>query len=328
VLAFFRNNQFSTAILLAVYIGLLRLPALLGFIKIPPEICMNTGVLGESLCQFTAQIPSLSALIAAILVLFQAVLINNLDAIFRINADRSWFVGLFYVLIITILPSFLFLSPALLAISFIPISLRNIFEAYKQQSASTILFDAAFWISVGSLCYPPLIFLLLAAFIGIGILRSFTFKERLIFLSGSFVPLFLAWLWLFWHDNGGFFWKQQFGDLFGFYHFDTHWTMKSMIQSGLLVSMVLVSVFSFGTYHYKKLIQTQKYVDILYWFMFIASLGVLLRVLPQEMYWLLVTPSLGVFIGSSFLSLKNKSLAEVFHLILLGTILFLHFFPF
>jgi hypothetical protein len=328
VLAFFRNNQFSSAILLAIYIGVVRLPALLGFIAIPKDICMNTGVLGDSLCQFTATNPSLSAFIAAIIVLFQAILINNLDTTFRLNADRSWFPGLFFVLISSILPSFLFLTPALLAISFIPISIRNIFEAYKQQAASSIMFDAGFWITVGSLCYPPLVFLLLAAFIGIGILRSFTFKERLIFASGAFVPLFLTWLWLFWHDNSAYFWEHQYGDIFSLYRFNTTWTLKSALQSGLLVSLMLVSVFSFGTYHYKKLIQTQKYVDILYWFMFIGAFGVLLRALPQEMYWLLVTPSLGIFIGSSFLSLKNKALAEVFHLLLIGTILFLHFFPF
>jgi hypothetical protein len=328
VLAFFRNNQFSSAILLAVYIVLVRLPALLGFIKIPKEICMDAGILGEKLCQFSAENSMLSALIAAILVFFQAILINNLDAVFRLNADRSWFPGLFYVLVTAVLPSFLFLSPAIIAITFVPIALKNIFETYKQQAASSIIFDAALWVTVGSLFYPPLIFLLLAAFLGIGILRSFSFKERLIFLSGSFLPLFLAWLWHFWYDNSSFFWSRQFENIFSFYRFNTDWTLKSVIQSGLLVSLILVSIFSYGTYHYKKLIQTQKQVDICYLFMIIGGLGVLLRVLPQEMYWLIITPSLGIFLGSSFLSLKNKALAEVFHLLMLGTILFLHFFPF
>jgi hypothetical protein len=328
VLTFFRNNQFTSVILLAVYIMLVRLPALLGFIKIPKDICMDAGIFGGKLCQFSAENPSLSALIAAILVLFQAILINNLDSVFRLNADRSWFPGLFYVLVTAVLPSFLFLSPALIAISFIPIAMRNIFETYKQQAASSIIFDAAMWITVGSLFYPPMIFLLLAAFIGIGMLRSFNFKERLIFLSGSFIPLFLAWLWHFWHDTSPFFWNQQFDNIFRFYHFDTNWTLKSIIQSGLLVVLILLSIFSYGTYHYKKLIQTQKQVDICYLFMIIGGLGVLLRVLPQEMYWLLITPSLGIFIGSSFLSFKNRGLAEIFHLLLIGTILFLHFFPF
>jgi hypothetical protein len=183
VLAFFRNNQFTSVILLAVYIVLVRLPALLGFIKIPSNICMDAGIFGGKLCQFSAENSVLSALIAAVLVLFQAILINNLDSVFRLNADRSWFPGLFYILITAVLPSFLFLSPAIIAISFIPIAMRNIFETYKQQAASSIIFDAALWITVGSLFYPPMIFLLLAAFLGIGILRSFNFRAVLCHFS-------------------------------------------------------------------------------------------------------------------------------------------------
>ncbi len=115
-------------------------------------------------------------------VMLQALMVNWLVDEFRLMSDRNWFPGLFYVLVTSILPEFLFISAPLVAATFVPISLRKVFKSYKSMQATPLVFDAALWMSVAALFYPPALMLLLAAYSGIMVMRSFQVREQLVFL--------------------------------------------------------------------------------------------------------------------------------------------------
>ncbi len=301
--------------------------ALLGYVQPVYGIGSEGGVLYRDWFGWVAQHPQFSAVGAAVLVLVQALLINNLADRFRLLNDRNWLPGLFYVLAASCLPDFLFLSPPLIAATFIPLALRRIFQAYKVPHAHALVFDAGFWATLGSLFYPPTLFLLLAAYVGVNIMRSFNVREQLVYLSGVFVALFLAWLWYFWSDRGGIFWTVQFSGLFGFYNFkptlDTVFILKALVIAILLCMVVL----SINTYFHRKLIQAQKAVTILYWFMFVGGAGVLLQDDPLPAHLLLIMPSIGIFMALSFFALRNRFIAEILHVALLGVVLFIQFMP-
>ncbi|MEO6758963.1 MAG: hypothetical protein ABIO24_05875, partial [Saprospiraceae bacterium] len=234
---------------------------------------------------------------------------------------------LFYVLAASCLPDFLFLSPPLIAATFIPLSLRRIFQAYKVPNATALVFDAGWWATLGSLFYPPTIFLLLAAYAGVNVMRSFNLREQLVYLSGVFVALFLAWLWYFWSDRGGTFWAVQFSGLFGFYHFAPDMGTERILKTLVIAILLCTVVLSFGTYFHRKLIQAQKCVSTLYWFLFVGGGVILLQYDPSPAHLLLIMPSVGIFMALSFFSLRNRLIAEVFHFALLGVVLFIQFMP-
>ncbi len=327
MLALFRNNQISTVILLAVYVVLTHASALLGYVQPNYGIGSEGGVLYRDWFAWAAGQPFFSAIGAAGLVLIQALLINNLVSQFRLLGERNWMPGLIYALAAACLPDFLFLSPPLVAATFVPLALHRIFQSYKVPNASALVFDAGWWATLGSLFYPPTLFLLIAAYAGVNVMRSFNLKEQLVYLSGIFVGLFLAWLWYFWTNRGGTFWDVQFSGLFGFYQFsptmDTERILKALVIAILLCTVVL----SFGIYFHRKLIQAQKAITILYWFLFVGGAAILLQNDPLPAHLLLIMPSIGIFMALSFFSMRNRFIAEIFHFALLGVVLFIQFMP-
>lgn len=326
MITLFRNNQATTSVLLALYVLLLRVPALAGWQTVP-EATHLSGIWYDAFLSWLHPNTLVSALVAATIVFIQALFVNYLVDATRLTNDRDWLPGMFYALTASCLSDFGFVSPAMVAATFLPLVMRRIFRTYKLPEARGTIFDAAFWLSVASLFYPPALWLLAAAYIGINMLRVFTVREQAVYVTGAFVPLFLCWLWYFWHDQGGIFWQKQFGNLFEWYAFDLQWGLQTALKSGMLSLLALVVLLSFGIYYHKKLIQIQKYITVLYWFLFVGGLSMLLQREPSATHFLLLAVSVGGMLAMSFQALHNRWIAEIFHLALLGAVLFIQFLP-
>ncbi|GAB4494031.1 MAG: hypothetical protein OHK0019_19320 [Saprospiraceae bacterium] len=328
MLALFRNNQFTTAILLALYVILTHLGALLQYVPLPEGINTNGGVLYQAWFAWaTKEHQFLLAVGAAALVFIQALAVNILADEFRLLSERSWLPGMFYALTVVCLPSFLFVSPPLVAATFVPFVLRRIFKAYQQPKATALVFDAAFWTTVAALFYPPALFLLVAVYFGFSIMRSYSLREQVVSLTAVLTVIFLGWLWYFWTDRGMDFWHVQFGDLIGFFRFDDFkFDSQTTILWVLPVLFFLVGLLSYGTYMFRKLIQTQKSVSVLYWFWFVGGLAILFQDKPHPAHIVLSASAMGIFLAMSFSTFRRRLIAEFFHLAILGLVLFIQFF--
>jgi hypothetical protein len=328
VIAFFRNNQIVITIPLALYVLLTHGAAFLGFVVPTVPQINQGGVLYDLLFQWATDHTLISAGVAAILVFIQALLVNNLADEFRILNDRNWLPGMFFVLVTAILPDFLFLSPPLVATFFVPISIRRILQVYKTPNAIALIFDTALWITVGVLFYPHALFLLIAALAGLNVMRSFAVREQLVFVSAIFVATVLVWLGCFWYDVGSLFIKMNFVEIWGFYNFGAAISIVQYYELGFLLFLFLIVLLGFSFYYSRKLIQTQKSISVLYWFFLMGSLGYLLSKEPYLAHFMIVMPSVGIFLAMGFMAVRSRVLAEIFHLILLGALFFLQFFPF
>jgi hypothetical protein len=325
VLGIFRNNPFTIVIPLAFYLFLLRAGAWTGHVM-PPETVQTGGFLYNAWFLWIAQSPFWSAVTAFVLVLIQALSVNMLADNFRLMADRNWFPGLFYGLAAGALPEFLWLSPALVAATFVPFSLWRIFNAYQKPQVTAAIFDGALWISVASLFYPPALWLLIAAFAGYSVVRVFRLNERFVFLFGAFVPLFLAWVWYFWADKGAEFRATHWSGLFRLFDFEITWDEQMLLKTGLTIALVLVFLSGLGSFYHRKGIQAQKFISVLYWFFALGGLSVLLN---KHWHWehlLITAPVMGIFLALVFQGIQNRLWAETWHLILLALVLFIQYF--
>jgi len=327
VIAFFRNNQVVTTIPLAIYVLLTHAAAMLGYVSpvAPSETC--GGLLYEYLFHWVAAPSLLSAVTAAVLVFIQALLVNNLADEFRILSDRNWLPGMFFVLVTAILPEFLFVSPPLIAAFFVPVSIRRIMKVYKTPNATTLIFDVAFWTTVGVLFYPHALLLLIAALAGINLMRSFAVREHLVFFSAIFVATFLTWLGFFWYDLGGVFFKRHFVEIWGVFNVGIALTFAQWLQVGLLGFLFLIVILGFSGYYSRQLIQTQKCISVLYWFFFLGCIDFFMSKEFYLAHFLIVMPSVGIFLSMTVMSIRSRFLAEIFHLILLGALFTLQFYP-
>lgn len=327
MLAIFRNNRVVTAILLLPYVVLTRIAALLGWVHISPWPASNGSMLYQSWFGWAEHAPFYSALAAAGLVYLQALMVNWLVDEFRLMSERTWLPAVFYVLITSALPEFLFISAPLVAATFVPVSLRKVFKSYKITHATALVFDAGLWMSVASLFYPPALILLVAAFSGVMAMRSFNLREQLVFFTGAWTPLFLAWVWFLWVDRGGEFRALQFSEIFQLYRFNVTFDTVMLLKTGLLILLFFVFVFGLSQYFQRKLIQTQKAIITLYWVLFTGGLLVLLRSQWRWEHFLLPAAAAGIFLAFSFQGMRNRWMAEILHLALLATVFFIQVFP-
>lgn len=327
MLSFFRSNQFLVAIPLALYVILVHIGALTGYVPTLPYAAEG-GLLYESWFGWVSKQPFYSAIIAVFLVFIQAVTVNTLADEFRLMGDRNWFPGLFYALTASALPDFLFVTAPLVAATFVPFSLWRIYKAYQKPNVTGAIFDGALWIGVASLFYPPSLWLLVAAFAGFEVVRVFRLHERFVFLTGAFVPLFLAWLWYFWADRGAEFRDEHWRNLFQLYHFDAIWDEKLILKTTLVVLFTLIFLMGISSLYNRKGIQAQKFVSVLYWFLVVGALSSLLQ--PEWRWEHIILPSaaMGILLSLTFQSLRNRFWAEIWHLVILGFVLVVQFADF
>jgi len=289
---------------------------------------MDGGLLYQSLFGWLASKPLYSAIGAVCFVFIQALSVNTLADEFRLMGDRNWFPGLFYALTASALPDYLFVSPPLVAATFVPFSLWRVYKAYQKPNMSGAIFDGALWIAVASLFYPPGLWFLVAAYAGFEVVRVFRLHERFVFLIGALVPLFLTWLWYFWQDRGAEFRDTHWADLFQLYHFDAVMDTKFVLKTALMIVLILVFLFGLGSLYSRKGIQAQKFVSVLYWFLIVGALTALMCPTWRWEHLLLPSGALAILLSLSFQSLRKRLWAELWHLGILAFVLIIQFADF
>ncbi len=270
--------------------------------------------------------PMVAAMVALVLVILQGILLNHIANSNKISGFNSFFPGLFFVFLASCIPDFLQLSAPLMATTFVLLAIHQLLRTWNQQTAvAGRIFNIGFFIAIAALFYMPAIWLVFAAIAGLNLIRGFDLRERLMVFCGLLTPFLLAWTWFFWQDAGGWFWEkhflsQQFGlvDFFG-----VPFSEKVLAKIALLAAAALVVVLNYGSFYYKKIIQVQKYVGTLNWFLTIGAAIFLLRPHFELAHFYLCTPILGLFTGIVFLNIKNQPIAEVLHILLIFLLVFL-----
>lgn len=317
-----RSNQLLVVPIVVIYAVLLHLHR----IVFPREvIVLQSEFLSGLLFQNIDSSGLVAKILAIVLIVIQALLVNTLANKNKIAKPFSYFPAGFYVLISGFIYDLGTLSPVLLGNTFFILALIELYKVYKKNHIFGNVFNVGFWLSVASLFYFSMNIFFILGLIGLLTLRSFKVKEWLIYLIGFLVPYFLAATYCFWMDKLGLFFQFQFANNFGFLSFDipSDWQfMVRMIVFGLLVLVVLLSS---QRYFNKRTIQSQKYINLLFMAMFIGSLTVLIQANISLPHLLILSAPVAILISMTFLSMKRKVLAEIFFLILFLLALYLQY---
>ena len=322
MLSFFRTNQLAFNIFLIFYVLLLR-----GSSFITPAQDWTpgkSGVLSIWIYDLFAGSTKLPFIIGILLVFLHGILINMIVARFRMANQVTLFPGVFYILLASSIPEFLYLSPLLMANTFFIIVLFELFGSYRKKSIIGNVFNVGFWLGVASLFYFSEIIFLLFAFYSTSILRKFKVKEVLIITIGFMVPFILTSVYFFWYDQFSWFWETQFTNNISFLDFDINKSWETYTKIGFFIIILIITVFSFGSYMAKKNLQVQKNITILYWAVFFGFLSFFLQANIRLEHLLLFVVPFSIFLSFNFSNMR-RSLAEAMHLILSIGILLMQF---
>ncbi len=322
MIAIFKKNDLVNFVLLLPYAIVLRLNSLVH----PVQYTVKAGdsFITTWLFESVFAAPILQAILGILLVYIHAVLINTMANAHRLHRIPSALSGMSYILLVSCIEELQVLSPALIGMTFVILATYSIFNTYKNSIANSAIFNAALSGALATLIYPPYLILVLAFMVGLGMMRSFNWKEKFQFIFGFSVVFWIVGSFLYSMD-----WLDwPFLDQVGIS--DSYRDLVA-VKGGRLYILIgaifLISVTLFNYYNYKKKkgIDIRKKIDYFYW-LILSSFFVLFLFRNMELtYLIFLSLPLAIFIGMTWNNIKSSLISELIHVLILVGIFYNHF---
>jgi len=266
------------------------------------------------------------AIIAIIVIFVQALMVNRL-----VNASKLFDTGTFapsviYVTIACLFREFLFLSPALLSLTFVIPALGKSLRFFRQQRCFAEVFDMGFLIAIASLFYKPVFLLIILLFIALAVMRSFNWREWVIGLSGFVTVFFLAGTFYFMIDKLPGFTRE--------FILAPTVIPKNSLESSLSLSVItastgvltLVSIVIFLLNYLKSAVLARKFMALSGWAFLLLALSSLFVSGVSVNHFVVLSVPLSIIISYLFISIKRVRIANVIHYLWLAVVLFFQYY--
>jgi len=322
VLNIFRTNQIFTGVLLLPYI-LLLYTSVFVFDSTPEQI-ESSGIFSDWIYQKIGVNTLTSNIIAIILLWVQSFLINTIALKHRLQNEFTLFPDMFYVLLCSFIPDFLYLSPVLMGNTFFIIAIGQMFECYKKNSVAHQIFNIGFWLAIAGFFYFSFNLLIVWAIVGLGSLRNFKSKEVLQVVFGLLTPIILVGTYYFWFGKFEYFWQEQFLNNVSFLDFEMGKEYEVWIKGSIIVLPVILAFLSSSSFMSKKVMQVQKKITTLARALLIIAATVLIQAGMSLEHLLLFMVPLSFFASFYFAGMK-RNVAESLHFIILMGVLFFQY---
>jgi Family of unknown function (DUF6427) len=304
------------------YIFILRLNTLLN--PIDYQTHKAESILMDMLYK-TIPNPLMQNIIANLLIFIQVLLINQIFIKNRISKEITLFAGLLYILFISIISENNLLSPILIANTFIILAVANLLNTYKLPNATVHIFNTGFFIGVASAIYTPYFTFILFGIIALLLLRSFRILEKLQFFIGLSLPYFFLFTYKYWFNI-------KFADLD--FVKEIFFRLPTLSGDNLLVFYISVAflflcigfaILNYPSFTSKKSIQSQKKIDIIYWFMFFTLISFFIFKTSGSLHLISLVLPLSLLMGIYLSDSKRIIFNELVHIFIVALIFITQF---
>lgn len=204
--------------------------------------------------------------IAFLLLMILALQLNQLLTRYRLLPGRNYYPAMTFLLLSTFQPAWNQLSAAMVACCFLIPALSTTLHPDVQAIQRAQLYQAGFWLGIGSLLYPPIGIFLCLLWLMMLVNRPFRLAEWLLVLVGWLTPLYFLMVGRFlvnqlsWTD-----WKIRWQ-----FYLDLHWLNQWMIATIVVMGLLFVVGFGLILYHLSSmLIQVRKS-----WILLLVAMGI------------------------------------------------------
>jgi len=158
-----------------------------------PEVIGHISPFFDSVLSPILQEPIINRLIAGALVFWQCILVNRVMVRQKVFSTNTLFPSLFYFLTLSISPEATYLSPSLLALTFILLSLNKILDSYLDKTAYSKVFDSSILMSLALFIHPPFLIFAPLIWIGISIFSQVEWRHWVLSILGLACPWFILY---------------------------------------------------------------------------------------------------------------------------------------
>lgn len=266
--------------------------------------------------------PRLAQLVAFLLLLGVAFLLNYMVHQHQLLAKKSWLPALLVVVLGSCTPDLLQLSPQLIALVFLLPAVHILADTYRMTAAYRQVFNVGVLIALASLVYLPAAVFLVFVFFALVNLRPFIWREWIILLFGFLLPYVYVTAWYYWHDQVAELYSSRILEPVLQRDFFLKLPVFNYGLAGIIGLLLLAAMGRFVAGSGTATLKTKKGVSLMNWLLFFA----LMSVLPAQHFgagvFLLTLPSLAFLTANYFLLARRVWLAELlFALLLLAIVL-------
>jgi len=265
-------------------------------------------------------------LFASLLVFFQGLLLNYTASSHGILYKDTMLPGLFFVLINSIYPAQLMLSPQMIANSFLLLMVFRIGFLYESDSPVLLVFDSGILLGIGILFNYDLLIYLPFILVSIVTMTSFNFRYFLIAVIGILLPAYFMGVYFYLTDEMGPFLQSFEYSLVKSYLNPPRVTFLMLLSGIALAPAVLGSLFHLQGNYFRNRVKTRR-IQLVIGIMLIFGIFSLLAENESFVYGVaFLSAPLALITANYYISQKRFWLKEFFFLITLCTLVFNHYF--
>lgn len=325
MIGIFKQKNAGNALVLFFYAMALKFGAFLN--PQPPLRQAEDNYFYTWLLDFLAPLniaPVIYTLLAFLLILLQANLINRIINNEKLFPRPSFLPAMSYLLLSSIFPEWNQFSAPLIVNTFLIFIFYRVARLYNTGAGNISIFNIGLLLGIMALFYTPALIFVLLIPLALFIMRPFRIQEWLIGLLGVTTPFYFLAVILFLTDN--FAWNRILPDL----QFDLPAIPESLVISGSIA--VLVIPFIIGGYYIqdnmnKMLIQVRKSWSVLLLFLIISVLLVLANGGDRYVNWISCIIPLSAFHAAAYFYPVNSKMPAILHWIIFLFAIFINYFP-
>jgi len=289
-----------------------------GFIH-PVPLPENGGVLYQLLIDLFGQNKFVLAILGAIMVFVNAMILNRLVFERRIGYHRDYFVALIYILLSGSLLAFHTLTPYLLGSTFILLAIDRLFNLAKESERRETDYYVGILLGISGLISPYYFIFVVPAILSMFLFGTFRLKEIVALLLGWVNPVFLVGVGYYLVGQFDYFWQTSFTFNYALYSLFNTWGWVTYGVLAVFVLLFAIAVFIQPVLMTKQQHHAKQYIRVMYNFLFAAFGSLLFLRLSDATYLFLVVLYLA-FVFGVFFKRKNGEVTiamELVHLVFL-----------
>ncbi|TAJ13569.1 hypothetical protein DMA11_08380 [Marinilabiliaceae bacterium JC017] len=265
-----------------------------------------------------------AALFSLGLALINMMAVNRLVNRYGLLNKQSVLPGYIYLILVSGYGVVQHLQPVWFYSPLLILALERLFTAAGQRRPMSYCFDAAFWLSTGTLFYAKGIFLIPFIWAVIFILRMFSFRTFLASIIGLILPYFFAFCYYFWIGKQVDYFAILMENFMSPVAFFEH-SIVSKAYNVIIIGIIIFSILSLVRQMPTFKIITRKHYRIFIWLIVICLLGSMTPYFSLEIISVMAIGG-AVVLAQFFSSIQKNIWQEVFLIFLLVITLVAQYF--
>jgi len=262
-----------------------------------------------------------SKFFALALLFLNAILLVRINISYNFIRARTYLPAVIYIFLLSHVSEIQRLTPALMASTFIILSINKVLFSFKKEKLAIQIMDASLLMSVASMFYFPAVFLITYIWIGLLLLRQFRWREWIFTVLGMIIPYIIYACILYISGNKI---KIPFSLLYNvpfILNWDINDNLISLFFFGYITILIILASFQmiklFGT---KKAHSRKFFIYFLWLFILTVFIYLIVPGAAIEILYI-VAVSLSFLFAHYFINLKSFWISEILFLILVSIII-------